>query len=208
MKRILAAASALGLSLMLALPAAAVDTAAAAIAAPQFADVPADAYYAQAVSWAVEQGITSGTSATTFAPNADCTRAQVITFLYRAAGSPDVSAYENPFTDVSIDDYFYAAAIWAAANKIAGGTSATTFAPGAICTRSQVVTFLYRAAGSPSGETAEPFEDVSATDYYAAAVAWANTNKITGGTSATTFSPNNACTRAQVVTFLYRTNAD
>lgn len=207
MKRILAAASALGLSLMLAVPAAAVDTAAPA-ASSQFTDVSADAYYADAVNWAVEKGVTSGTSATTFSPDADCTRAQVITFLYRAAGSPDVSSYENPFTDVSIDDYFYAAAIWAAANNIAGGTSATTFAPGAICTRSQVVTFLYRAAGSPSGETTEPFEDVSATDYYAAAVAWATANEITGGTSATTFSPNNACTRAQVATFLYRANAD
>lgn len=173
-----------------------------------FTDVPAGAYYTDAVTWAVKQGVTGGTTSTTFSPNDPCTRAQVITFLYRAAGSPDVSAYENPFTDVTETDYYYAAAIWAAAKGIAGGTSATTFAPGASCTRAQVVTFLYRAAGSPAASLTNTFADVAATDYYAAAVAWATANEITGGTSATTFSPSNACTRAQVVTFLYRSNAD
>lgn len=173
-----------------------------------FTDVPADAYYAGAVNWAVEQGITGGTSANTFSPDEACTRAQVITFLYRAAGSPDVSAYKNPFDDVTADDYYYAAAIWAAANNIAGGTSSTTFAPGATCTRSQVVTFLYRAAGSPAAKVTDAFTDVAPTDYYASAVAWAAANNITGGTGSGAFSPNAPCSRAQVVTFLFRANAD
>ena len=173
-----------------------------------FTDVPADAYYASAVSWAVEQGITGGTGANTFSPDEACTRAQVITFLYRAAGSPDVSAYQNPFDDVTADDYYYAAAIWAAANNIAGGTSSTTFAPGATCTRSQVVTFLYRAAGSPATKVTDAFSDVAPTDYYASAVAWAAANNITGGTSSNMFSPSAPCSRAQVVTFLFRANAD
>ncbi|MGO5114497.1 S-layer homology domain-containing protein [Candidatus Avoscillospira sp. LCP25S3_F1] len=173
-----------------------------------FTDVSANAYYSAAVNWAVKQGITGGTSANTFSPDDACTRAQVITFLYRAAGSPDVSAYQNPFDDVTTDDYYYAAAIWAAANRIAGGTSSTTFAPGATCTRSQVVTFLYRAAGSPSTKVTDAFTDVAPTDYFASAVAWAAANNITGGTGAGTFSPNAACSRAQVVTFLFRSNAD
>ncbi len=173
-----------------------------------FTDVPADAYYAAAVNWAVAQGVTGGTGANTFSPDDACTRAQVITFLYRAAGSPDVSAYQNPFDDVSADDYYYAAAIWAAANNIAGGTSSTTFAPGATCTRSQVVTFLYRAAGSPATKVTDAFTDVAPTDYFASAVAWAAANNITGGTGTGTFSPNAPCSRAQVVTFLFRANAD
>ena len=173
-----------------------------------FTDIPAGAYYVDAVNWAVKTGVTGGTGANTFSPDEACTRAQVITFLYRAAGSPDISAYENPFTDVKEGDYYYAAAIWAAANGIAGGTSTTTFAPGATCTRSQVVTFLYRAAGSPTSQITNAFTDVAATDYFASAVAWAASNNITGGTGANTFSPNAACSRAQVVTFLFRANAD
>lgn len=229
-KRMITAAAALALAL--AIPAAAVDTETPAVtdpvatdpaaptetvdgaapgatepAVPAFADVPADAYYSEAVSWAVEQGIAGGTGNNNFSPDEICTRAQVITFLYRAAGSPDVSQLTNPFEDVTTDDYFYAAAVWAAANKIAGGTSTTTFAPGATCSRSQVVTFQYRAAGSPAVELTDAFKDVHTTDYYAGAVSWAAAQGIAGGTGEGTFSPDSPCTRAQVVTFLYRAAA-
>lgn len=225
LNRMISAAAVLALAL--AVPAAAVDTADPVVsdpaaptetvdgatpgtaepAVPAFSDVAADAYYADAVSWAVEQGIAGGTGANNFSPEDACTRAQVITFLYRAAGSPDVSQLTNPFEDVTTDDYFYAAAVWAASQGIAGGTSTTTFAPGATCSRSQVVTFQYRAAGSPSVELTNAFADVLPTDYYASAVSWAAAQGITGGTGENTFSPNSPCTRAQVVTFLYRAAA-
>ncbi len=168
-----------------------------------FTDVPADAYYAEAVKWAVAEGITSGTTATTFAPNSGCTRGQVVTFLWRAAGEPEPSSTGNPFTDVSVDAYNYKAILWAYENGITGGTTATTFAPNATCTRAQIVTFLYRANGQ-AVDSGSAFTDVPADAYYADAVNWAVAEGITGGTTATTFAPNATCTRAQVVTFLYR----
>ena len=169
---------------------------------PAFVDVPADAYYADAVTWAVEQGITAGTSATTFSPNVSCTRAQMVTFLWRANGSPKATA-ANSFTDVSADSYYYDAVLWAAEKGITAGTSATTFSPDATLTRSQAVTFLYRAAGSPAASNSS-FNDVAADAYYANAVSWAVSEGVTAGTGGNNFSPNADCTRAQIVTFLYR----
>ena len=167
-----------------------------------FVDVPANAYYADAVAWAVEQGITSGTSATTFSPDASCTRAQMVTFLWRAAGSPKATG-SNPFTDLQTDAYYYDAVLWAVENGITSGTSATTFGPDATVTRGQTVTFLYRANGSPA-VSGNSFADVSADAYYADAVAWAVAEGITSGTGDNMFSPNADCTRGQIVTFLYR----
>ena len=171
--------------------------------AQTFVDVPENAYYAPAVAWAVEKGVTEGTSATTFSPDAVCTRAQIVTFLYRAAGSPAVKSAVNPFTDVSASDYYYNAVLWAVENGITTGTSETTFSPNESCTRAQCVTFLYRAVGSAATAKAI-FTDVSADAYYAPAVDWAVEKGVTDGTSATTFSPDAVCTRAQIVTFLYR----
>lgn len=168
-----------------------------------FVDVPTDAYYYDAVAWAVENGVTGGTSATIFSPNNACTRAQMVTFLWRAAGSPETETAVNPFTDVSSSAYYYDAVLWAAEQGITSGTSATTFSPDATVTRSQTVTFLWRNAGSPM-VSGNGFVDVAADAYYATAVAWAAREGITSGTSATTFSPDAACTRAQIVTFLYR----
>ena len=170
--------------------------------APFFADVPASAYYADAVKWAVEQGITSGTSTNTFSPDMSCTRAQIVTFLWRANGSPKADG-ANPFTDVSADAYYYDAVLWAVKEGITSGTSATTFAPDMTVTRGQTVTFLYRAAGAPAVSGGR-FADVAADAYYADAVAWAVKEGITSGTGATTFSPDAACTRGQIVTFMYR----
>ena len=169
-----------------------------------FVDVPANAYYYDAVLWAAENGITGGVDATHFAPNATCTRAQAVTFLWRAAGSPAPKSSENPFTDVKTGSYYYDAVLWAVENGITNGTSATAFSPNATCSRAQIVTFLWRSQKSPAADTVNPFADVAADSYYANAVLWAAENGITGGTSATTFSPNNDCTRAQIVTFLYR----
>ncbi len=171
--------------------------------AQTFVDVPENAYYAPAVNWAVEKGVTEGTSATTFSPDAACTRAQIVTFLYRAAGSPAVKSTVNPFTDVTASDYYYNAVLWAVENGITTGTSETTFSPNESCTRAQCVTFLYRAVGSAATAKAS-FTDVSADAYYAPAVDWAVEKGVTEGTSATTFSPDAVCTRAQIVTFLYR----
>lgn len=170
--------------------------------APAFADVPASAYYADAVKWAVEQGITSGTSATTFSPNMSCTRAQIVTFLWRANGSPKADG-ANPFTDVSADAYYYDAVLWAVKQGITSGTSATAFSPDATVTRGQTVTFLYRAAGAPT-VSGGSFADVAADAYYADAVAWAVKEGITSGTGGNSFSPDAPCTRGQIVTFLYR----
>lgn len=168
-----------------------------------FTDVPAGEYYYDAVYWAVENGVTNGTSATTFSPNAACTRAQMVTFLWRAAGSPEPESGENPFTDVSGSAYYYEAVLWAVENGITNGTSATTFSPDATVTRGQTVTFLWRYDGTPAAGGVS-FADVPADAYYSAAVAWAVENGITNGTGANTFSPDAACTRAQIVTFLYR----
>lgn len=169
-----------------------------------FVDVKEGAYYYDAVLWAVEQKITSGTSATTFSPEASCTRAQMVTFLWRAAGSPKVENGKNPFVDVKADAYYYDAVLWAVEKGVTSGTSATTFSPDATVTRGQTVTFLYRNAGSPEVSGTMPFTDVEADAYYAKAVQWAVQQKITTGTSETTFSPMSDCTRGQIVTFLYR----
>ena len=173
-----------------------------------FTDVPASAYYYDAVKWAVENGITSGTSATTFSPDAGCTRGQVVTFLWQAFGRPQPKSSQNPFTDISPDDYYYEAVLWAYEQGITSGATATTFAPNATCTRAQIVTFLWQAEDRPGAKTDSSFYDVAADAYYAQAVAWAVANDITSGTSAYTFSPDATCTRAQVVTFLYHDMVD
>jgi len=170
-----------------------------------FVDVAKGEYYYKPVMWAVENGITSGTGANTFSPDSVCTRAQVVTFLHRMVASPEPAAIDMPFSDVNESDYFYKPVKWAVGSSITGGTSATTFSPNANCTRAQVVTFLWRAAGQPKANAKNnPFTDVSEDSYYYDAVLWAVEQGITGGTSATTFSPDANCTRAQVVTFLYR----
>ena len=170
-----------------------------------FADVPADAYYSDAVQWAAENGIANGIDETHFAPDATCTRAQAVTFLWRAAGSPAPSPTAISFTDVDANSYYTRAVQWAAENGITFGIDETHFAPDATCTRAQAMTFLWRAAGSPATESAVlPFTDVPANSYYAQAVLWAAENGITIGTDETHFAPDATCTRAQIVTFLYR----
>ena len=168
-----------------------------------FTDVSDGSYYYDAVNWAVSNGITDGTSATTFSPDNICTRAQMVTFLWRAAGSPTPHSGSNPFVDVPADAYYYTAVLWAVEQGITTGTSVTTFSPDDTVTRSQTVTFLWRYSGSPEAGGSS-FADVEADAYYATAVAWAAGEGITSGTSATTFSPYDPCTRAQIVTFLYR----
>jgi len=169
-----------------------------------FTDVADKAYYRDAVEWAVENGITKGTTATTFSPNATCTRAQAVTFLWRTAGSPKPETRAMPFTDVPVGSYYYDAVLWAVENGITKGTSDTTFSPNMTCSRAQIVTFLWRSEKSPAAGTANPFADVKSTAYYADAVLWAVKENITKGTTSTTFSPNADCTRAQIVTFLWR----
>ena len=160
-------------------------------------------YFYIPVYWAVSQGITSGKTATTFAPYDSCTRAQVMSFLYKAMGSPEVSG-SNPFTDVKESDYFYKPVLWAVSQGITSGTSATTFSPYNPCTRAQVMSFLYKAMGSPEVSGSSPFTDVKESDYFYKPVLWAVSRGITNGTSATTFGAYNTCTRAQVMTFLYK----
>lgn len=169
-----------------------------------FTDVPSGAYYEDAVIWAVKKDITSGTSATTFNPDGSCTRAQAVTFLWRAAGSPETKSAAMPFTDVPAGSYFEKAVLWAVENGITKGTSDTTFSPDAFCTRAQIVTFLWRAGGSPAVSGNSAFSDVAADAYYAAAVAWAEKNGVTGGIGGGLFGSDNTCTRAQIVTFLHR----
>ena len=169
-----------------------------------FIDVPAGSYYEDAVIWAVEKGITSGTSAVTFDPNGNCTRAQAVTFLWRAAGSPAPKTKVMPFTDVPSGSYYYDAVLWAMEQGITKGTSDTAFSPNASCTRAQIVTFLWRANGSPAVSGNSAFTDVASDAYYAAAVAWAEKNGVTGGIGNGLFGSGNNCTRAQIVTFLYR----
>ena len=172
-----------------------------------FEDVAPGKYYYDSVYWAYNHGITSGQSATVFGVKQPCTREQVVTFLYAAAGRPefDAESVENPFTDVKAGKWYYNAVMWAYKEGITGGMTATTFGIGATCTRAQFVTFLYAAKNKPAyDEAAEnPFTDVEKGKWYYAPVMWAVQNGVTGGTSATTFSPNNPCTRAQIVTFLY-----
>ena len=169
-----------------------------------FTDVPAGAYYADAVKWAVAEGITSGTSPTTFSPNNGCTRAQMVTFLWRAAGCPEPESDYEPFRDVPKDAYYRKAVLWAAGEGITSGTSATTFSPNATVTRAQTVTFLWRWEGEPEADQRSGFRDVPAGQYYSEAVSWAVEAGITNGTGTTTFSPGQTCTRAQIVTFLWR----
>ena len=169
-----------------------------------FTDVPAGSYYEDAVIWAVDKGITTGTSATTFNPNGICTRAQAVTFLWRAAGSPAAKSSAMPFTDVKAGSYYETAVLWAVENGITKGTSDTMFSPDATCTRAQIVTFLWRSQKSPAAGMANPFADVAADTYYIDAVLWAVKHNITVGTTFSIFSPDEECTRAQIVTFLYR----
>ena len=169
-----------------------------------FTDVPEGSYYEDAVIWAVDKGITGGTSATTFTPDGICTRAQAVTFLWRAAGSPAPKSSAMPFTDVKAGSYYYDAVLWAVEQGITKGTSDTAFSPNASCTRAQIVTFLWRANGSPAVSGNSAFTDVAADAYYAAAVTWAEKNGVTGGIGNGLFGSGNNCTRAQIVTFLYR----
>lgn len=167
-----------------------------------FYDVPNDAFFYEAVKWAVKSGVTNGLSDTMFGPYASCTRAQIVTFLWRAAGSPEPKTASS-FTDVPVSTYYAKAVAWAVENGITNGMTETTFAPNATCTRGQSVTFLYRALkGTASGST--NFTDVKSDAFYADAINWAVANNVTNGTSNTTFSPNADCTRAEIVTFLYR----
>ena len=168
-----------------------------------FKDVPTDAYYYEAVKWAAEKGITGGVGNGLFAPNQPCTRAQIVTFLWRAAGSPAPKNMSS-FADVPADAFYAKAVAWAVENGITGGTGDGKFSPDATCTRAQSVTFLYRAAGSPKVSSSAEFGDVATNTYYADAVAWAAKNGITGGIGGGLFGSNNDCTRAQIVTFLYR----
>ena len=174
-----------------------------------FVDVMESDYFLEPVLWAVENGITSGTGNGKFSPEDTCTRAQVVTFLWRACGKPAPASDENPFTDVPADAYYYDAVLWAVENGITSGTGNGKFSPEDSCTRGQVVTFLWRAMGKAEPETEEnPFGDVTAADYFYNPVLWAVENGITAGTGAGTFSPETDCTRGQVVTFLYRCMAD
>ena len=168
-----------------------------------FVDVKASDYFYDAVLWAAEKGVTSGTDALHFSPNAPCTRAQIVTFLWRAAGSPAPKNMSS-FTDVPADAFYAKAVAWAVENGITGGTGDGKFSPDATCTRAQAVTFLYRASGAPAVTGNAAFSDVATNAYYAAAVKWAEKNGITGGIGGGLFGSNNNCTRAQIVTFLYR----
>ena len=168
-----------------------------------FVDVKASDYFYDAVLWAAEKGVTSGADALHFSPNATCTRAQIVTFLWRAAGSPAPKNMSS-FADVPADAFYAKAVAWAVENGITGGTGDGKFSPDATCTRAQAVTFLYRASGAPAVSGNAAFSDVAANAYYAAAVKWAEKNGITGGIGGGLFGSNNNCTRAQIVTFLYR----
>lgn len=169
--------------------------------APEFSDVSVNAYYSNAVKWAVEEGITSGTGdGTTFSPNTTCTKAQILTYLWRANGSPDPTK-TNPFTDIKTTDYFCKAALWAVEKGLVSGS---TFGANTDCTRAMTVEYMWKAAGSPASAGKADFDDVPANADYAQAVAWAVEKSITSGTGNGNFSPAATCTRGQIVTFLYR----
>ncbi len=170
-----------------------------------FKDVKKDDYFAMPVLWAVDRGVTNGMSPTSFAPNANCTRAQIVTFLWRACGSPEPTKTDNPFKDVKSGEYYHKAVLWAVENGITTGLSATSFGPNATCTRGQVATFLWRSQEKPAPASSDnPFSDVRSSDYYYDAVLWAVENDVTQGTGGGKFSPNASCTRGQIVTFLFR----
>ncbi len=185
-----------------------VEMAAEKMACLTFRDVLTEYYYYNPVNWAVEKEITKGTSETTFSPENPCTRAQAVTFLWRANGSEKVTDTENPFTDVNEQDYYYDAVLWAIKNKITNGMTDTSFGPGEQCSRGQIVTFLWRSEGMHLSSAANAFEDVAESDYYYEPVKWAVENKVTNGTSESAFSPAAFCTRGQIVTFLYRALAE
>ena len=172
-----------------------------------FTDVDSGAYYYDAVRWAVEQGIASGVTGTAFAPGRRCTRAQLVTFLWRVNGSPETTAKENSFTDVKPDSYYYKAVLWAEEQGITSGVTETAFAPDRVCTRAQATVLLWRAEGSPAASGTHDFRDVAEGAYYADAVAWAVESGVTQGTTSTTFEPGTTCTRAQIMTFLHRAMA-
>ncbi len=184
--------------------AAAADKVNSTVTAAEFTDVNKDAYYYEAVQWAVKNGIASGTTATTFSPDNACTRAQTVTLIWRASGSPAPKKQDNPFTDVQNGAYYYDAVLWAVEKGITSGTTETTFNPDATVTRGQVATFIYRNAGSPAVSKTNTFTDVPDDAYYSKPVAWVAAKGVTSGTNANTFSPDKVCTRGQIVTFLYR----
>lgn len=169
-----------------------------------FVDVTSTDYYYDAIAWAVARGITTGTDSTHFSPGTICTRAQMVTFLWRKAGEPDPESNNCAFTDISEEAYYYEAVLWAVEQGITNGVDETHFAPNQTCTRGQVVTFMYRAEESPQINYKSGFQDVSTAAYYYSAVCWAAKNGITTGTTSVTFSPDDPCTRGQIVTFLYR----
>ena len=168
-----------------------------------FEDVPVDSFYAEAVEWAVAEGITNGVTANTFVPARDVTRAEVVTFLWRANGEPVVES-DKSFPDVSKGDFFYNAVIWAAEEGITTGKDNGLFDPYATCTRAEALTFLWRAAGQPESNVTENFDDVNDSDFFAPAVKWAVENKITDGIDADSFGSYNVCNRAHIITFLFR----
>ena len=176
--------------------------------ASTFTDVPADAYYAKAVEWAVKKGITNGKANGLFSSNNPCTRGQIVTFLWRAAGSPTPKGTATVPADVLPGSYCYDAVAWALENGITGGTGNGKFSPDATCTRAQAVTFLYRASGSPAVSGSAAFSDVATDAYYASAVKWAEKNGITGGIGGGLFGSGNNCTRGQIVAFLWRDMAE
>ena len=173
-----------------------------------FEDVAPKTWYYNAVLWAVDRGVTKGTSETTFSPDKTCTRAEIVTFLWRAAGSPEPSISECPFVDVKAGSYYKKPVLWAVENSITAGTSETNFSPDMHCNRAQIVTFLWRYEGSKAEGDASVFTDLKPGAYYVPAVAWAVANHVTAGTSGTTFSPDKDCTRAEAVTFIYRNFKD
>ena len=173
-----------------------------------FSDMPAAGHWSHVpIDWALTHHITAGTTPTTFSPGNGCTRSQAVTFLWKACGSPGYAGGDCPFQDVPEGAYYRDAVLWAVENQITSGTSPDAFSPGKVCTRAQIVTFLWRAKGSPApDDPSEPllFQDVAENAYYRNAVLWATKTGVTGGTSPTTFSPDKTCTRAEIVTFLYK----
>ena len=174
-----------------------------------FVDVPTGEWYTEAVRWAVKTGVTTGVDETHFAPDEGCTRAQAVTFLWRAAGKPEPTVTECAFVDVDVNEYYYKAVLWAVETGVTTGTDATHFEPEAVCTRAHIVTFLYRALeGSVSETAANPFEDVPVGEWYTDAVLWAAENGVTTGVDENHFDPDGTCIRSQIVTFIYRAMAE